>query len=176
MWQQNPWSIIQNEMASIPDLFIRESSPAPPPPLLPLLPPRAHRLQKNCRKLASKPMMDSLPKSRLHLSPRAFKKVGGDFVVIFLTRQGRGKTRGKRYLCFFNLSYNTKGSFRNVLLISNWLVFNRMTSSKGIPRYVISDKGSYLGGAERELRQLVEVLDPDRLPKKLPSVTPLTGS
>ena len=51
-----------------------------------------------------------------------------------------------------------------------------MTSSKGMPRYVISDKGSYLGGAESELRQLVEALDPDRLPKNLLSITSLTRS
>ena len=137
----------------------------------PLPPP--DRLQKNSR------MMDSLPRSRLHLSLRAFKKDGVDYVFPFLTKQGRGKTSGKRYLCFFTclIMQEVHLEMSCSLATDSFInAFTRMTSSKGMPRYVISDKGSYLGGAESELRQLVEALDPDRLPKNLLSITSLTRS
>ena len=123
--------------------------------------------------------MDSLLRSRLHLSLRAFKKVGVDCVVPFLTKQDRGKTRGKRYRCFLTcLTIQEVHLEMSCSLATDSFInaFTRMTSSKGIPRYVISDKGSYLRGAESELQQLVEALDPDTLPKKLPSITSLTGS
>ena len=42
-----------------------------------------------------------LPKTRLQSSLRAFAKVGVDYVGPFLTKQGRGRKRAKRYLCLF---------------------------------------------------------------------------
>ena len=41
--------------------------------------------------------------------------------------------------------------------------FTRMTSRRGTPTYVISDNGTNFVGAERELRELVEALDADRI-------------
>jgi hypothetical protein len=38
-----------------------------------------------------------------------------------------------------------------------------MTSRRGTPRYVISDNGTNFVGAERELRELVEALDKDKI-------------
>ena len=46
-------------------------------------------------------MMAPLPKTRLQSSPRSFEKVGVDYGGPFLTKQGRGRTRAKRYLCLF---------------------------------------------------------------------------
>ena len=46
-------------------------------------------------------MMAPLPKTRLQSSLRAFEKVGVDYGGPFLTKQGRGRTRAKRYLCLF---------------------------------------------------------------------------
>lgn len=46
-------------------------------------------------------MMAPSPKSRLQLPLRAFERVGVDYVGPYLTKQGRGKTRAKRYLCLF---------------------------------------------------------------------------
>ena len=46
-------------------------------------------------------MMASLPKTRLQSSLGAFEKVGVDYGGPFLTKQGRGRTRAKRYLCLF---------------------------------------------------------------------------
>ena len=107
-----------------------------------------------------------LPRSRLQSSLKAFEKVGVDYGGPFLTKQGRGRTRAKRYLCLFTclttravhleMSYSLDtDSFINA--------FTRMTSSRGTPTYVISDNGTNFVGAERELQKLVEALDADRI-------------
>ena len=107
-----------------------------------------------------------LPKTRLQSSLRAFAKVGVDYVGPFLTKQGRGRKRAKRYLCLFTclttravhleMAYSLDtDSFINA--------FTRMTSRRGTPTYVISDNGTNFLGAERELRKLVEALDTDRI-------------
>ena len=61
-------------------------------------------------------MMAPLSKSRLQSSLRAFERVGVDYGGPFLTRQGRGRTRAKRYLSF-HLPYNPSCAFGNVLRI-----------------------------------------------------------
>ena len=124
-------------------------------------------------------MMAPLPKSRLQSSLRAFEKVGVDYGGPFLTKQGRGRTRAKRYLCLFTclttravhleMSYSLDtDSFINA--------FTRMTSRRGTPTYVISDNGTNFVGAERELRELVEALTPTESRKKPANITELTGS
>ena len=111
-------------------------------------------------------MMAPLPRSRLQGSVRAFEKVGVDYAGPYLTRQGRGRTKAKRYLCLFTclvtravhleMSYSLDtDSFINA--------FTRMTSRRGTPTYVISDNGSNFVGADRELRELVESFDQDRI-------------
>ena len=103
-----------------------------------------------------------LPKSRLQSSLRAFENVGVDYGGPFLTKQGRGKTRGKRYLCLF-----TCLTTRAVILEMSYSLdtdsfinaFTRMTSRRGTPTYVISDNGTNFVGAERELCELVDVTD-----------------
>ena len=45
--------------------------------------------------------MAPLPLNRLTTSLRAFARVGVDFAGPFITVQGRGKRRQKRYLCLF---------------------------------------------------------------------------
>ena len=57
-----------------------------------------------CRRRRSKPslqIMVALPECRLKQSLRAFCHVSIDFGGPFITRQGRGKSRTKRYLCLF---------------------------------------------------------------------------
>ncbi|CAB4042361.1 uncharacterized protein LOC111336192, partial [Paramuricea clavata] len=84
----------------------------------------------------------------------------------FLTKQGRGKIRAKRYLCLFTclatravyleMSYSLDtDSFINA--------FTRMSSRRGTPTYVLTDDGTNFVGAEREMRELIEALDHDRI-------------
>ena len=124
----------------------------------------------------SNQMMAPLPKSRLQSSLRAFERVGVDYGGPFLTKQGRGRTRTKRYLCLFTclttravhleMSYSLDtDSFINA--------FTRMTSRRGTPAYVISDNGTNFVGAERELRELVEALDVDRIAQETSRYHPI---
>ena len=121
-------------------------------------------------------MMAPLRKSRLQSSLRAFEKVGVDYGGPFLTKQGRRRTRAKRYLCLFTclttlavhleMSYSLDtDSFINA--------FTRMTSRRGTPTYVISDNGTNFVGAERELREFVEALDTDRITQETSKYHPI---
>ena len=110
-------------------------------------------------------VMAPLPKERLQ-SLRAFDNVGIDFAGPFLTKQGRGKSRAKRYLCLFTclatravhleMTYHLDtDSFVNA--------FTRMTSRRGTPSYVITDNGTNFVGAEREIRGLVQRLEQNKI-------------
>ena len=65
-----------------------------------------------CRRLKVQPVsqiMAPLPAVRAQMSLRAFSNISVDFAGLFLTKQGRGKTKFKRYLCLF-ASMNTLGN------------------------------------------------------------------
>jgi ribonuclease HI len=106
-------------------------------------------------------VMAPLPKLRLQ-SLRAFDQIGVDFAGPFITRQGRGKTRCKRYLCLFTclstravhleMAYGMDtGAFLNA--------FYRMTNRRGLPTDVISDNGTNFVGAVSELKELFQKID-----------------
>ena len=95
-----------------------------------------------------------------------------------MTKQGRGRTRPKHYLCLFTclttravhleMSYSLDtDSFINA--------FTRMTSrgGGGTPTYVISDNGTNFVGPEHELRKLVETLDADRITQETSNYHPI---
>lgn len=110
-------------------------------------------------------MMAPLPKSRLH-SLRAFDKVGIDYAGPFQTKQGRGKTRAKRYLCLFTcLATRAVHLEMSYALDTDSFVnaFTRMTSRRGTPRYVLTNNGANFVGAEREIRELVQALDRSKI-------------
>ena len=97
---------------------------------------------------------------------KAFERVGIDYAGPFLTKQGRGKQRAKRYLCLFTclvtravhleLAYGQEtDSFINA--------FTRMTLRRGTPSYVLSDNERNFVGAERELEQCLEEIDHERI-------------
>ena len=119
-------------------------------------------------KKMAKQMMAPLPRPRLE-SLRAFDKVGVDYAGPFLTRQGRGKTRAKRYLCLFTclatravhlkMAYSLDtDSFINA--------FTRLVSRRGTPSYVLSDNGTNFVGAELELGELVNHLNEEKIEEK----------
>ena len=113
-------------------------------------------------------MMALLPRPRVVSSIKAFDRIGVDYEGPYLTKQGRGKSRAKRYLCLFTclvtravhleLAYALDtDSFMNV--------FTRMVSRRGTPSYIISANGINFVSGERELRELVEQLDQDKIKK-----------
>ena len=125
------------------------------------------------RRFSGKPtgqMMAPLPLSRVQCPVRAFERVGVDYGGPYLTKQGRGKSRAKRYLCLFTclttravhleMSYSLDtDSFINAL--------TRMVARRGTPAYMLSDNGTNFVGAERELRELVEAFDQEKIINKV---------
>ena len=106
--------------------------------------------------------MAPLPTTRLTLPLRAFGRIATDFAGPFLMKQGRGKTRIKRYLCLFTclatravhleMAYSLDtDSFLNA--------FSRMTARRGTPSFVLSDNGTNYVGAEKDICQKVQKLD-----------------
>ena len=122
-----------------------------------------------CRKRktkAAKQVMAPLPKIRLKLPLRAFARTAVDFAGPFVTIQGRGKKRAKRYLCLFTCLTSRAVHLEMAygLDIDSFLnAFNRMANRRGLPEEMISDNGTNFVGVERELRELVEQLDRDKI-------------
>ena len=113
--------------------------------------------QKRKAKVAQQ-IMAPLPLNRLTTSLRAFSKVAVDFGGPFMTIQGRGKPRHKRYLCLFTclasravhleMAYGLDvDSFLNAL--------NRMINRRGVPEEILSDNGTNFVAANNELCELI---------------------
>ena len=121
-----------------------------------------------CRRRKSMPsqqVMAPLPTSRLKTSLRAFTRCAVDFAGPFITVQGRGKRREKRYLCLFTClatrAVHLEMAFG--LDTDSFLnAFYRMSSRRGLPQELISDNGTNFKGADAELRDLVSKLDNER--------------
>ncbi|MCG8047968.1 MAG: hypothetical protein N0E48_20505 [Candidatus Thiodiazotropha endolucinida] len=123
------------------------------------------------RKLkASQQIMAPLPLSRLKTSLRAFTETAVDFAGPFVTIQGRGKRREKRYLCLFTcmtsravhleIAYGLDtDSFLNA--------FYRMVSRRGLPECIYSDNGTNFKGADKELKSLVTQLDETKIQRSI---------
>jgi hypothetical protein len=121
---------------------------------------------KRMKAKQAKQIMAPLPKIRLKLPLRAFSRIAVDYAGPFLTIQGRGKQKIKRYLCLFTcltsravhleMAYSMDtDSFLNA--------FFRMVNRRGLPAEVLSDNGTNFIGAERELRELVNMLDKEKI-------------
>lgn len=122
-----------------------------------------------CRRRKSKPcqqIMAPLPTSRLKMSLRAFARSAVDFAGPFITVQGRGKRREKRYLCLFTClatrAVHLEMAFG--LDTDSFLnAFYRMASRRGLPEEMFSDNGTNFKGADAELKLLMSKLDDDRI-------------
>ena len=122
------------------------------------------------RAKAAKQVMAPLPRIRLKLPLRAFARTAVDFAGPFITVQGRGRQRTKRYLCLFTclLSRAVHLEMAYGLDTDSFLnAFYRMVNRRGLPEEMISDNGSNFVGAERELRELVLQLDQDKIVKSV---------
>ena len=114
----------------------------------------------------AKQQMAPLPQFRLQMTNRPFTNCATDYGAPYLTMQGRGRARTKRYLCLFvclqtrccHLEMATSldtGSFMNA--------FTRMTARRGWPTIMASDNGSNFVAADREIRELVAELDQEQI-------------
>ena len=106
--------------------------------------------------------MAPLPQFRLQMAYKPFTNCATDFGGHYMTMQGRGRTRTKRYLCLFlclqthscHLEMATSldtGSFINAFTRRRW------------PKMMLSDNGTNFVAADREIRELVAQLDQDQI-------------
>ena len=122
-----------------------------------------------CKKKKAKPalqIMAPLPNIRLREPLHAFNKISVDYAGPFIAIQGRGRSRAKRYLCLFTclLSRGVHLELAYSLDTDSFLnAFYRMTSRRGLPEEAMSDNGSNFVSGNRELRELIEKLDEDRI-------------
>ena len=115
---------------------------------------------------AANQVMAPLPLNRLELPLKAFSRVSVDFAGPFITVQGRGKRREKRWLCLFTclLCRAVHLEMAYGLDTDSFLrCFSRMTSRRGYPVEIVSDRGTNFIGAARELKELVENLDTSQI-------------
>ena len=102
-------------------------------------------------------IMAPLPANRLKLSLRSFTRTAVDFGGPFITKQGRGKPRQKRYLCLFTCLASRAVHLEMAYGLdtdSFMRAFCRMSNRRGIPEEMISDNGTNFVGANEELRKL----------------------
>ena len=108
--------------------------------------------------------MAPLPINRLKPSLRAFVRTTVDFAGPFITRQGRGKSRCKRYLCLFTCLATRAVHLEMAygLDTDSFLkAFCRMVNRRGLPEGMLSDNGTNFVGANEELRELVKQMTKD---------------
>ena len=116
-------------------------------------------------KLATQ-VMAPLPDIRLKMSLQPFTNVAVDYAGPFTKIQKRSIRRAKRYLCLFTC-LNTRAihlemSFK--MDTDSFLnAFSRMTSRRGIPEVMFSDNGGNFVKADKELKDLVNQLDQEKI-------------
>ena len=115
-------------------------------------------------------IMAPLPKVRVSLPLWAFARVSVDFARPFQTKQGRGRTRAKRYLCLFacHLSWAVHLELAYGLDVSSFLqAYHRFTNRRGPPLEVTSDNGTNFVGATNELAALVKAMDRQQIQRSV---------
>ena len=130
-----------------------------------------------CKRRRNKPatqIMGPLPQVRVRFTFRVFHQIAVDYVDPFITIQGRGRQRLKRWLCAFTCLSTRAGHLEVAwgLDTDSFLnAFTRFTSRRGVPKETISDNGTNFFGAVNELKELVGQLDKD----KIQGTTPQKG-
>ncbi|XP_041362102.1 uncharacterized protein LOC121378069 [Gigantopelta aegis] len=130
-----------------------------------------HEWEKECSKCrrrkarTARQVMAPLPNIRFSL--RAFSHCAVDFAGPFITVQGRGKRREKWYLCLFTCLSSRDVHLEMAYGLDTDSFLNavyRMTSRCGVPEKM-SDNGIFFVGAVKELRELADKFDKDKLLK-----------
>lgn len=117
-----------------------------------------------CRRRKLKPgkqIMAPLPNIRVNMPLRAFAHTAVDYAGPFLTKQGRGKHREKRYLCLFTCLASRAVHLEVAFGLDTSAFLNafyRMTNRRGLPVKILSDNGTNFVGGNRELKDLVKQL------------------
>ncbi|XP_065893456.1 uncharacterized protein [Dysidea avara] len=99
--------------------------------------------------------MAPLPQNRLTTSLRAFTKTAVDFGGPFMTMQGRGRPRQKRYLftCLASTAIHLEMAYG--LDVDSFVnALSRMINRRGIPEEMLSDNGTNFVAANKELCEL----------------------
>ena len=105
----------------------------------------------------AKQVMAPLPLCRLQPSLRASTRTAVDFAGPFMTIQGRGNQRCKRYLCLFTCLASRAIHLEIAYGLdtdSFMRAFDRMCNRRGVPEEMISDNGTNFVGANQELCEL----------------------
>ena len=121
-----------------------------------------------CKRRRTKPVhpsMAPLPELRARKSLRAFSETSVDIGGPYITKQGRGKTRQKRYLCLFTCLGTRAIHLEIVFNLSTdsfMNAFYRMAARRGMPSEMVSDNGTNFLGAKNELDELA-AMDTQRI-------------
>ena len=118
------------------------------------------------RRFNAKPlrqMMAPLPRSRVTSTMRAFERVGLDFGGPYLTKQGRGRGRTKRYLVTRAVHLEMAYALDTTSFLN---AFSRFVSRRGTPSYVLSDNGTNFVAGNKELKELVQQLNQEWIVRK----------
>ena len=106
--------------------------------------------------------MAPLPPMHTGLSMQAFAHTAVDYGGPFITIQGRGKRREKRYLCLFTC-LETRAVHLELafgLDTDSFLTaLHRFVNRRGLPKDIVSDNGTNFVGASHELKELVNQLN-----------------
>ena len=106
--------------------------------------------------------MGPLPDYRVAQPLHPFSRVGVDYAGPFMTKQGRGKVRAKRYLCLFTC-LETRAchlELAHSLSTESFLMaLQRFVKRRGVPKLIVSDNGANFRAAEQELKAAVGDLD-----------------
>ena len=109
-------------------------------------------------------IMAPLPTFRLRPSLRAFVRTAVDFAGPFITKQGRGKSRCKRYLCLFTCLATRAIHLEMAYGLDSdsfLKAFCRMVNRRGLPEEMLSDNGTNFVGANEELCELIKQMTKD---------------
>ena len=111
-------------------------------------------------------VMGQLPSTRVEMTQKAFANVGVDYAGPFFTKQGRGRTQAKRYLCLFTCQ-ETRACHLEIafdLSTEGFLqCYTRFSKRRGVPKTVTSDNGTNFVAAERMLRDAVNTIDKSKV-------------
>ena len=129
-------------------------------------------VEKNCfeckrrLKVAEKQLMAPSPKIRLTVPDRAFVHTAVDYGGPFITIQGRGKKHAKKNLCLFTCLHSRAVHLEMAYSMDTDLFLNafyRMVCRRGLPQRMLSDNGGNFIGADKELKELVFLLNQEKI-------------